>query len=87
MTCAFCRPGTCGLIGKRCQRARSANGRNSLPAHLPHNLQQLLFEQVVAIRGEPMRHELATFLHDQHPRTSDPPTETREVPEPDSLGG
>src|SRR5271167_4049003 len=49
--------------------------------------ESVLFEQVAAIRGETMRHELATFLHDQHPRTSDPPTETREVPEPDSLGG
>jgi hypothetical protein len=54
---------------------------------LPHNLQQLLFEQVVAIRGEPMRHELATFLHDHRPRTLDVPSETRDVPEPDSLGG
>lgn len=59
----------------------------ALWARLPHNLQQLLFEQVVAIRGEPMRHELATFLRDHHPRTSDAPAETREVPEPDSLGG
>jgi hypothetical protein len=59
----------------------------ALWARLPHNLQQLLFEQVVATRGKPMRHELATFLHDHHPRTSDAPAETREVLEPDSLGG
>jgi hypothetical protein len=55
--------------------------------HLPHHTQQLLFEQVVAAIGEPIRHELATFLHDRHPRTSDAPTKAREVPEPGSLGG
>ena len=58
----------------------------ALWARLPRDLQQLLFEQVVATRGEQTRPALAKLLHDIHPRTSDAPT-LREVPEPDSLGG
>ena len=58
----------------------------ALWARLPHDLQQLLVEQVVATRGEQMRHELAKLLHDNHSGTSDAPT-PREIPEPDSLGG
>ena len=58
----------------------------ALWARLPRDLQQLLFEQVVATRGEQTRPALAKLLHDVHPRTSDAPT-LREVPEPDSLGG
>jgi hypothetical protein len=58
----------------------------ALWARLPHDLQQLLFEQVVATHGEQIRHELAKLLHDNHPRTSDAAT-PREIPEPDSLGG
>jgi hypothetical protein len=54
---------------------------------LRHDHQQLLFEQAVALRGEPMRHELAAFLHGHHPRTSDITAQGREVPKPDSLGG
>jgi hypothetical protein len=58
----------------------------ALWARLPRDLQQLLFEQVVATRGEQMRHELAKLRHDNHPRTSDAPM-PYEFPEPDSLGG
>jgi hypothetical protein len=58
----------------------------ALWARLPRDLQQLLFEQVVATRGEQMRPELAKLLHDNHPRTSDAPR-PYEFPEPDSLGG
>ena len=54
---------------------------------LPHDWQQALFEQVVTIRGESARHDLATFLHSHHPKTFDATAQTRNVPTPDSLGG
>lgn len=53
---------------------------------LPHAVQQDLFEQVVTSHGEPMRQQLAVFLHGKHSRTSDA-IRTRAIPEPDSLGG
>ncbi len=59
----------------------------TLWARLPHDFQRLLFEQAVSTHGEPMRQELATFLHNHHPRTLDVLAKVRDVPEPDSLGG
>src|SRR5262249_30346157 len=49
--------------------------------------QQHLFEEVVKSHGESIRSQLAIFLHDKHPLTSDPFGEPREMIEPDSLGG
>ena len=54
---------------------------------LPPDWQQALFEQVVTTSGEAARHDLATFLHNHHPRTFDATMQTRTVPTPDSLGG
>lgn len=59
----------------------------TLWSRLPHDFQRLLFEQAVSAHGESMRQELATFLHDHHPRTSGVLGKGRDVPEPDSLGG
>jgi hypothetical protein len=50
-------------------------------------VQDGLFKEVVASRGESIRSQLAVFLHDNHERTSDPLGDPREMQEPDSLGG
>ena len=42
---------------------------------LPRNLQEQLFEDAVGGDG-PLRHELAIYLHDHHPRTAHPPKPT-----------
>jgi hypothetical protein len=54
---------------------------------LPRDVQDRLFKEVVASRGESIRSQLAVFLHDNHERTSDPLGDPREMKEPDSLGG
>jgi hypothetical protein len=54
---------------------------------LPQEVQDHLFKQAVASQGEAIRSQLAVFLHDRHPRTSDPLGNPREMNEPDSLGG
>lgn len=55
---------------------------------LPNDIQRALFEQVVAQRGEQCRHDLATFLHNHHPRTADVMEKhLRQMSEPDSIGG
>jgi hypothetical protein len=56
-------------------------------AELPTEVQHDLFETAVRSAGEGAREQLAIFLHDRHPRTSDSDKPVREVPEPDSLGG
>ena len=56
-------------------------------SRLPQDVQHHLFEQAVTSRGEPIRSPLAIFLHDRHPRTSDPLGNPRDMKEPDSLGG
>ena len=43
-------------------------------SHLPHDLQQTLFERAVTLghkgeRDESLREQLAKFLHDHHERT------------------
>jgi CDP-diacylglycerol pyrophosphatase len=53
---------------------------------LPHDIQQHLFEDAVASQDEFMRQQLAMFLHEKHPRTTDS-MKARAIPEPDSLGG
>jgi hypothetical protein len=53
---------------------------------LPQDVQDRLFKEVVASRGESIRSQLAVFLHDNHERTSDPLGDPREMKEPDSLG-
>jgi hypothetical protein len=50
-------------------------------------VQDRLFKEAVASQGEAIRSQLAVFLHDRHPRTSDPLGNPREMKEPDSLGG
>jgi hypothetical protein len=54
---------------------------------LPQDVQHRLFEEAVSSLGESIRPQLAVFLHDRHPRTSDPLGKPREMTEPDSLGG
>jgi hypothetical protein len=56
-------------------------------SNLPQDVQSHLFQEAVASQGEAMRPHFAVFLHDRHPRTSDPLGRPRETPEPDSLGG
>jgi hypothetical protein len=54
---------------------------------LPQHVQYHLFQEAVAAEGDAIKPQLAVFLHDKHPRTSDPLGKPREMPEPDSLGG
>ena len=56
-------------------------------SNLPQDVQNHLFQEAVASQGESRRPQLAVFLHDKHPRTSDPLGKPREMTEPDSLGG
>jgi hypothetical protein len=44
-------------------------------------VQDRLFKEAVASRGEFIRSQLAAFLHDNHERTSDPLGDPREVKE------
>ena len=55
-------------------------------AQLPPDIQHHLFEGAVTSQGEAMRHQLAVFLHEIHPRIGDA-IKSRAMPEPDSLGG
>jgi hypothetical protein len=54
---------------------------------LPQEVQHHLFEEAVKSHGESIRSQLAVFLHDKHPRTSNSLGKPREMMEPDSLGG
>jgi hypothetical protein len=56
-------------------------------SNLPQEVQNHLFQEAVTSQGESIRSPLAVFLHDKHPRTSDPLGNPRQMPEPDSLGG
>ena len=56
-------------------------------SNLPQDVQNHLFQEAVTSQGESIRPRLAVFLHDKHPRTSDPFGKPREMTEPDSLGG
>ena len=56
-------------------------------SNLPQEVQNHLFQEAVTSQGESIRSQLAVFLHDKHPRTSDPLGNPREMMEPDSLGG
>ena len=56
-------------------------------SNLPQDVQNQLFQAAVTSQGESIRSQLAVFLHDKHPRTSDPFGKPREMTEPDSLGG
>jgi hypothetical protein len=56
-------------------------------SNLPQDVQLHLFQEAVTSHGESIRAQLAVFLHDKHPRTSDPLGNPREMTEPDSLGG
>ena len=42
---------------------------------LPRDIQERLFEDAVAA-DEALRHDVALYLHDQHPRTAHPPKPT-----------
>src|SRR6266702_2744867 len=55
-------------------------------SNLPQDVQLHLFQEMVTSHGESIRAQLAVFLHDKHPRTSDPLGNPREMMEPDSLG-
>jgi len=54
--------------------------------HLPHELQNRLFETAVTAADARLRPQLAVFLHHQHPRTC-AAKKARAILEPDSLGG
>ena len=56
-------------------------------SNLPQEVQNHLFQEVVASQGDSVRSQLAVFLHNKHSRTSDPLGNPRETTEPDSLGG
>jgi hypothetical protein len=56
-------------------------------SNLLQEVQDHLFKEAVASRGESIRSQLAVFLHYKHSRTSDPLGNPREMKEPDSLGG
>ena len=56
-------------------------------SNLPQEVQNHLFQEAVTSQGKSIRPQLAVFLHDKHPRTSDPLGKPREMTEPDSLGG
>ena len=56
-------------------------------SNLPQDVQNHLFQEAVTSQGESIRPQLAVFLHDKHPRTSDPLGKPREMMEPDSFGG
>ena len=56
-------------------------------SNLPQAVQLHLLREAAASHGESIRPQLAVFLHDKHPRTSDPLGNPREMTEPDSLGG
>jgi hypothetical protein len=56
-------------------------------SNLPQDVQHHLFEEVITLKGETIRPQLAVYLHDKHRRTSDPLGKPREMIEPDSLGG
>jgi len=55
-------------------------------SRLPQSIQHRLFEAAVAAQGEAMRHDLAVYLHQHHPRTCDS-IRMQALLEPDSLGG
>jgi hypothetical protein len=42
---------------------------------LPRDIQERLFEEAVAA-ADALRHEVALYLHDHHPRTAHPPKPT-----------
>jgi hypothetical protein len=54
--------------------------------HLPHDLQNRLFNEAATSRDVSLKPRLAVFLHERHPRTS-AARRARAIPEPDSLGG
>ena len=56
-------------------------------SNLPQDVQLHLFQEAVTSQGESIRAQLAVFLRDKDPRTSDPLGNPREMTEPDSLGG
>jgi hypothetical protein len=55
-------------------------------SQLPQEIQHNLFEEAVASQSEPVRQQLAVFLHHKHQRTSDA-VKAQALSEPDSLGG
>jgi hypothetical protein len=55
-------------------------------SNLPQHVQHRLFEEAASVHGEPMRQQLAVFLHHKHVRTTDS-IKARAISEPDSLGG
>jgi hypothetical protein len=58
-------------------------------SHLPKGVQNCLFQEAVTSQGESIRPQLALFLHEKHPRTSDPlgkPRENDGARQPRGLG-
>jgi hypothetical protein len=45
-------------------------------SELPRDVQELLFETAVPVDGE-VRRDMATVLHDHHPKTAHPPKPTQ----------
>lgn len=60
-----------GTIDERCE---ALIGRTALTlwSRFPRDVQELIFETAVD-GNEPLRYDLAVFLHDRHPRTAHPP--------------
>jgi hypothetical protein len=55
-------------------------------SRLAQDIQHDVFEAAVTLEGEAIRQQLAIYLHDKHPRTTNA-VHARAMPEPDSLGG
>lgn len=59
------------------ERCEALIGRSALAlwSRFPRDVQEMLFEAAVS-GNESLRHDLAVFLHDRHPRTAHPPKPT-----------
>ena len=76
---------TSGVLTDQLTRARRCC--YSGVEQLPNDVQDHLFKEAVASRGESIRSQLAVFLYDMHARTADPLGDPTEMKERDSLGG
>lgn len=59
------------------QSCEALIGRTALElwGNFPRDVQELIFETAVR-HNEGLRHDLAVFLHERHPRTAHPPKPT-----------
>jgi hypothetical protein len=62
---------------KNTVRFAQALGHSALDLcpNLPHDIQEQIFEHAAGA-DDALRHELASYLHDRHPRTAHPAKQT-----------